>query len=49
MSSVEAGKRVLVYGGSGALGNALVNFFKLKNYVSFNYFKIFNLFAFEVI
>lgn len=28
--SVTAGKKVLVYGGSGALGNALVNHFKQK-------------------
>lgn len=27
-----SGKRVLVYGGSGALGNELVNFLKNKNY-----------------
>lgn len=29
---MTAGKRVLVYGGSGALGDALVNFLKSKSY-----------------
>lgn len=43
MSSV---KRVLVYGGSGALGDCLVKHFASKNYVSrlinvkFNFYRI---------
>ena len=28
-------KRVLVYGGNGALGDAIVKYFKEKNYVCF--------------
>lgn len=28
-------KKILVYGGSGALGNQLVNHFKSKNHVNF--------------
>jgi hypothetical protein len=34
MSANLAIKRILVYGGSGALGNTLVGYFKNKNYVS---------------
>ena len=30
-----AGSRVLVYGGKGALGAAVVKYFKEKNWVSF--------------
>ena len=33
-------KRVLVYGGNGALGDSIVKYFKEKNYVCF-FFNIF--------
>ena len=33
MSANTAARRVVVYGGSGALGNELVNYFKTKSYV----------------
>ena len=35
-----AAKRVLVYGGNGSLGSAIVNFFKTKNVVRFWKFHI---------
>ena len=34
MSASVGIKKILVYGGSGALGNTLVGYFKNKNYVS---------------
>lgn len=34
MSASSGLKKILVYGGSGALGNTLVGYFKSKNYVS---------------
>ena len=34
MSVATAGKRVMVYGGSGALGGTLVDYFKNKQYVN---------------
>ena len=32
--AAEASSKVLVYGGRGALGSAIVGFFKSKNWVS---------------
>ena len=38
--AAAAAKRVLVYGGNGSLGSAIVNFFKTKNVVRFWKFPI---------
>jgi hypothetical protein len=33
-------KKILVYGGNGALGDSLVNYFKTKSYVSYFYYTV---------
>ena len=39
-AGAAAARRVLVYGGNGSLGSAIVNFFKTKNVVRFWKFHI---------